>query len=144
MRSNPLHFGTEHLASVWAERGRAAMEKTAIDRPTVFFATCALLIGPAVKLMIEQSLPGNLPQRRGLRQPDERTAPHIDAGQGHGPFLRYTYESSSGQGSLPTILSTSPDERPLKLLPMWRRVSAQDPDHRWESENAVTGEQVQK
>ena len=29
------------LASVWAERGHAAMEKTAIDQPTVFFATCA-------------------------------------------------------------------------------------------------------
>src|SRR5580693_8081982 len=43
------------LASVWAERGRAAMEKTAIDQPGVFFATCARLIGPEVKLTIEQS-----------------------------------------------------------------------------------------
>ena len=48
------------LAPVWAERGRAAMEKTAIDQPGVFFATCARLIGPEVKLTIEQSLPGNL------------------------------------------------------------------------------------
>ena len=48
------------LASVWAERGRAAMEKTAFDQPTVFFATCARLIGPEVKLTIEQTLPGNL------------------------------------------------------------------------------------
>ena len=48
------------LASVWTERGRAAMEKTAIDQPTVFFATCARLIGPEVKLTIEQTLPGNL------------------------------------------------------------------------------------
>jgi hypothetical protein len=48
------------LASVWAERGRAAMEKTAIDQPTVFFATCARLNGPEVKLTIEQRLPGNL------------------------------------------------------------------------------------
>ena len=48
------------LASVWAERGRAAMEKTASDQPTVFFATCARLIGPEVKLTIEQRLPGNL------------------------------------------------------------------------------------
>jgi hypothetical protein len=48
------------LASVWAERGRAAMEKTAIDQPTVFFATCARLIGPEVKLTIEQTPPGNL------------------------------------------------------------------------------------
>jgi hypothetical protein len=28
--------------------------------PGVFFATCALLIGPEVKLTIEQSLPSNL------------------------------------------------------------------------------------
>ena len=46
------------LASVWAERGHAAMEKTAIDQPTVFFATCARLIGPEVKLTIEKTLPG--------------------------------------------------------------------------------------
>ena len=44
------------LASVWAERGRAAMEKTAIDQPGAFFATCARLIGPEVKLTIEQTL----------------------------------------------------------------------------------------
>ena len=48
------------LASVWAEHGRAAMEKTASDQPGVFFATCARLIGPEVKLTIEQTLPGNL------------------------------------------------------------------------------------
>ena len=29
------------LASVWAERGRAAMEKTAIDQPTVTYAGIA-------------------------------------------------------------------------------------------------------
>jgi len=47
-------------ASVWAGRGRAAMEKTAIDQPTVFFATCARLIGREVKLTVEQQLRGNL------------------------------------------------------------------------------------
>jgi hypothetical protein len=47
------------LASVWAERGRAAMENTAIDQPGVFFATCARLIGAEVKLPIEQTRPGN-------------------------------------------------------------------------------------
>jgi hypothetical protein len=36
------------------------MEKKAIDQPGVFFATCARLIGPEVKLTIEQQLPGNL------------------------------------------------------------------------------------
>ena len=33
---------------------------TAEKQPAVFFATCARLIGPEVKLTIEQSLPGNL------------------------------------------------------------------------------------
>jgi hypothetical protein len=36
------------------------MIKTAHDNPGVFFATCARLIGPEVKLTIEQTLPGNL------------------------------------------------------------------------------------
>ncbi len=36
------------------------MIKTAQDQPSVFFATCARLIGPEVKLTIEQQLPGNL------------------------------------------------------------------------------------
>ena len=33
---------------------------TAEKQPAVFFATCARLIGPEVKLTIEQTLPGNL------------------------------------------------------------------------------------
>ena len=36
------------------------MVKTTRTGPAVFFATCARLIGPEVKLTIEQSLPGNL------------------------------------------------------------------------------------
>ena len=36
------------------------MISTAQTNPAVFFATCARLIGPEVKLTIEQSLPGNL------------------------------------------------------------------------------------
>jgi hypothetical protein len=36
------------------------MISTAETNPAVFFATCARLIGPEVKLTIEQSLPGNL------------------------------------------------------------------------------------
>ena len=46
------------LAEIWSEEGRGAMLHTA--KPTVFFATCARLIGPEVKLTIEQTLPGNL------------------------------------------------------------------------------------
>jgi hypothetical protein len=48
------------LAEVWSEEGRQTMVKTARTNPAVFFATCARLIGPEVKLTIEQSLPGNL------------------------------------------------------------------------------------
>ena len=48
------------LAGVWASHGKETMIKTAQDNPGVFFATCARLIGPEVKLTIEQSLPGNL------------------------------------------------------------------------------------
>src|SRR5215472_4691868 len=48
------------LAEVWSEEGRVAMLKTARSNPTVFFATCARLIGPEVKLTIEQSMPAGL------------------------------------------------------------------------------------
>jgi len=36
------------------------MEWTADNQPATFFSVCARLIGPEVKLTIEQSLPGNL------------------------------------------------------------------------------------
>ena len=48
------------LAEVWRNHGRETMIKTATDQPSIFFATCARLIGPDVKLTIEQTLPGNL------------------------------------------------------------------------------------
>ena len=49
------------LASVWASHGHTAMEKTAIDQTAVFFAACARLIGPEVKLTIEQNYAGLSP-----------------------------------------------------------------------------------
>ena len=55
---------TRDLAEVWADKGKAAMLYTAEKQPAVFFATCARLIGPEVKLTIEQSLPGNLSAKR--------------------------------------------------------------------------------
>ena len=48
------------LAEVWASHGKQTMISTAQTNPAVFFATCARLIGPEVKLTIEQQLPGNL------------------------------------------------------------------------------------
>src|SRR5215472_13430418 len=41
-------------------KSRQTMEWTAENQPSTFFATCARLIGPEVKLTIEQQLPGNL------------------------------------------------------------------------------------
>ena len=51
---------TRDLAEVWAEKGKASMLYTAEKQPATFFAVCARLIGPEVKLTIEQQLPGTL------------------------------------------------------------------------------------
>src|ERR1700722_15508689 len=48
------------FAKTWRAKGRLTMEWTADNQPATFFAVCARLIGPEVKLTIEQSLPGNL------------------------------------------------------------------------------------
>ena len=48
------------LAEVWQEHGRDTMLHTAKTQPATFFAVCARLIGPEVKITLEQSLPGNL------------------------------------------------------------------------------------
>ena len=50
-------FSQSFLKDLWAERGRAAMEKGAIDQPGVFFATCARLIGPEVKRRSSRRVP---------------------------------------------------------------------------------------
>jgi hypothetical protein len=50
----------DDLAKTWRDKGRQTMEWTADNQPATFFAVCARLIGPEVKLTIEQSLPGNL------------------------------------------------------------------------------------
>jgi hypothetical protein len=50
----------DDLAKTWRDKGRQTMEWTADIQPATFFAVCARLIGPEVKLTIEQSLPGNL------------------------------------------------------------------------------------
>jgi hypothetical protein len=49
------------VASVWAERGREAIEQTATKSPELFVATCARLIPRDVQLTVEQQqAPGNL------------------------------------------------------------------------------------
>src|SRR5580704_14381332 len=48
------------LAEVFAKHGRAAMEKTAQDQPSVFFGICARLLPNDVRVTVEQSLPGSL------------------------------------------------------------------------------------
>jgi hypothetical protein len=57
---NFLAVPPDHLAQVRQEHGRETMLRTAKNQPSVFFAACARLIGPEVKLTIQQSLPGNL------------------------------------------------------------------------------------
>ena len=52
---------TRDLAEFWAEKGKASMIYTAEKQPAVFFATCARLIGPEVKLTIEQNYAGLSP-----------------------------------------------------------------------------------
>src|SRR6478752_10329923 len=47
------------LAQVWQEHGRDTMLHTAKTQPATFFAVCARLIGPEVKVTVERSLPGN-------------------------------------------------------------------------------------
>jgi hypothetical protein len=56
------HGSLTDLAQVWQEQGKQTMEFTAKTQPAVFFATCARLIGPEVKLTIEQSQPGLEPK----------------------------------------------------------------------------------
>src|SRR5580704_9736607 len=43
------------LAEVFAKHGRAAMEKTAQDQPSVFFGICARLLPNDVRVTVEQS-----------------------------------------------------------------------------------------
>jgi hypothetical protein len=50
----------DDLAKTWRDKGRQTMEWTADKQPSTFFAVCARLIGPEVKITLEQSLPGNL------------------------------------------------------------------------------------
>ena len=46
------------LAEIWSEEGRGAAYGQ--DKPDGLLCQCARLIGPEVKLTIEQTLPGNL------------------------------------------------------------------------------------
>jgi hypothetical protein len=46
------------LARVWQQHGEDTMVHTAKTQPAVFFATCARLIGPEVKVTIEEAHPG--------------------------------------------------------------------------------------
>jgi hypothetical protein len=56
-------------AKTWRDKGRQTMEWTADNQPSTFFAICARLIGPEVKVTIEQQLPG----KPKSPQPDFRT-----------------------------------------------------------------------
>ena len=49
-----------NLSSIWAERGRAAMEMTVKTMPSVFFATAARVLPKDVAITLEQSYSGGL------------------------------------------------------------------------------------
>jgi hypothetical protein len=46
----------DDLEKTWRDKGRQTVEWTADNQPATFFAVCARLIGPEVKLTIEQKL----------------------------------------------------------------------------------------
>ena len=66
------------------------MLKTAKSNPTVSFATCARLIGPEVKLTIEQSLPA------GLLGPEHDWSSHAADAFG---YLAISYEEPPARKS---------------------------------------------
>ena len=50
----------DDLEKTWRDKGRQTVEWTADNQPATFFAVCARLIGPEVKLTIEKNPLGNL------------------------------------------------------------------------------------
>jgi hypothetical protein len=66
------------LAEVWQEKGRATMEHCATTNPDVFFATCARLIGPEVKLSIEAQPVGLEPQDIVILKAIKEAIPNAD------------------------------------------------------------------
>ena len=85
------------LAEVWREHGKATMMHTATTQPEAFFSVCARLLGPEVKLSIEQQYPGALTPEdlailraikeaipdAGERQPAEVLSYTLDAIRAH-------------------------------------------------------------
>ena len=82
------------------------MLKTAKSNPTVSFATCARLIGPEVKLTIEQSLPA------GLLGPERDWSNHAADAFG---YMAAAYDE-------PPARISSNDWRPLEQRPRGRTV----------------------
>jgi hypothetical protein len=66
------------LAQVWQQHGKDTIVHTAKTQPAVFFATCARLIGPEVKLTIEQSQPGLEPADIAILKAIREAIPNAD------------------------------------------------------------------
>jgi len=66
------------LAEVWAEKGKATMVHCATTNPDVFFATCARLIGPEVKMTIEAQPVGLEPGDIVILKAIKEAIPHAD------------------------------------------------------------------
>jgi hypothetical protein len=66
------------LAEVWAEKGKATMEHCASTQPETFFAVCARLIGPEVKMTIEAQPVGLEPQDIAVLKAIRQAIPDAD------------------------------------------------------------------
>ena len=66
------------LAEVWQEKGKATMLHCATTNPDVFFATCARLIGPEVKMTIESQPVGLEPGDIAVLKAIKEAIPNAD------------------------------------------------------------------
>jgi hypothetical protein len=66
------------LAEVWEEKGKATMLHCANTNPDVFFATCARLTGPEVKLTLESQPVGLEPQDIAVLKAIRQAIPDAD------------------------------------------------------------------
>jgi hypothetical protein len=66
------------LAEVWQQHGKDTVLHTAKTQPATFFAVCARLIGPEVKLTIEQSQPALDAQDIAVLKAIRQAIPNVD------------------------------------------------------------------
>ena len=65
----------DDLAKTWRDKGRQTMEWAADNQPATFFAVCSRLIGPEVKLTIEQQTMASVCRSHILNAASDRGVP---------------------------------------------------------------------